>query len=140
MISPTGRGVRGRDDWGSGAFGASRGDRTHQGADFICTPGQAVVAPCKCYIVREARPYMNKPYSGVLLVDGALSIKLFYLLPFKDLIGTGAEQGQTIGLAQDISDPDYAGMTPHIHMEIKGANGWTLDPEGLVLKPRTKEA
>ncbi len=133
MISPTGKGVRGTDNWGSGAFGASRGERTHKGADYICEPGQSVVAPCTGFIVREARPYADRPYSGVLIADGVMTIKLFYFSPFEHLIGKGVEQGQAIGIAQDISAPGYAGMTPHIHMEIQGADGAPLDPEKLVL-------
>ena len=134
MISPTGKGIRQSDKWGSGAFGASRdgGKRTHRGADFICGPGQAVLAPCTGFIIREARPYSDRPYSGVLIISGVLAVKLFYFQPFESLIGTGVEQGQAIGRAQDISSPKYPGMAPHIHMEITGANGGHLDPEAFI--------
>jgi len=43
--NPTGKGIRGTDKHGSGWFGASRGNRIHTGADFICVPGQDISAP-----------------------------------------------------------------------------------------------
>ncbi len=134
MISPTGKEIRTPDAWGDGCFGALRdgGRRIHRGADFLCEPGQAVAAPCTGFLVREARPYADKPYSGVLIVSGVFSVKLFYFQPHDYLIGLGVEQGQVIGTAQDISTPDYHGMAPHIHMEITGADGRHMDPAALV--------
>ncbi|WP_291866676.1 hypothetical protein, partial [Maribacter sp.] len=37
--------IRGNDVHGSGAYGASRGDKIHNGEDIIAQPGQAIKAP-----------------------------------------------------------------------------------------------
>lgn len=42
--NPTGGDVRGCDSRGCGEFGASRGARVHDGADYVATPGQDVAA------------------------------------------------------------------------------------------------
>jgi len=44
--NPTGGGIRGNDPgWGCGAWGCSRGTRTHWQLDITGAPGQDVVAP-----------------------------------------------------------------------------------------------
>lgn len=118
IISPTELGIRGTDNWGRGAFGAPRGDHVHKGVDFICVPGQSVLAPISGLIQREARPYSKGPYSGCLIASKEISIKMFYFELDKSLIGTEVEQGRIIGIAQDIRKKGYPGMTPHIHLEI----------------------
>jgi len=118
MISPTGNGIRGTDDWGDGRFGASRGDgRLHDGVDFVCTPRQSIFSPIYGRLVREARPYPNSDYSGVLLHNANVDIMIFYLIPDSSLIGEWCTQGAVIGVAQDISEK-YPGMTPHVHLKI----------------------
>jgi len=123
MVSPTGKGLRQSDKYGRGAYGVSRrsGTRKHQGADYICEPGQDVVAPIAGTIKREARPYPPPDwftrYSGLVIENEYCSIKLFYLEPMRQLIGQRIRMGQTIGVAQDISKR-YEGMIPHVHLEI----------------------
>lgn len=123
MISPTGKGVRVRDAQGSGLYGARRGSRRHEGADYICEPGQAVFAPLSGTIVREAKPYDAGEFSGVLIQGTYMDVKMFYLTVAPELIGQIVKRGQVIGEAQDISKK-YPGITPHVHLKIVGA-----DPE-----------
>lgn len=122
MISPTGMGVRTWDDFGSGYFGTGRGDRKHAGVDFICIPGQTVVAPYSGKIVRIAYPYADKSYGGLVLDDGRLRVKMFYLAPILEFVGTWVTEGDPIGKAQDISKKHGSGMTPHIHLEIEAVD------------------
>jgi hypothetical protein len=121
IISPTGLGPRPTDDFGSGAFHASRGSRLHSGVDYMCVPGQDVKAPISGTITRESRPYGDK-YSGCVLKDTDIQMRIWYF-KFIDrkLIGTYVKQGDVIGTAQDISNKYNTKekfMIPHIHVQI----------------------
>jgi len=119
IINPTGGRVREGDDYGCGTFMAPRGGRLHRGLDFVCVPGQSVIAPCDCHFSRVAIPYSGEEYSGVLLVAKVgFTIKMFYLEPEEFKPGQAIRRGDMIGIAQDIS-VKYPGMTPHIHLEIE---------------------
>ena len=122
MISPTGKGIR-NDSEGHGAYGASRGGRVHRGTDYICEPGQIVVAPISGTVMRVAKPYSNEAYSGLFIQGEKMAVKLFYFTP-NVLIGEGVEMGEPIGTAQDISKLHGPAMVPHIHLEID-----SIDPE-----------
>ena len=126
ITNPTGKPIRGYDKWGSGAFRAPRGNHTHRGVDFICAPGQDILCPIDGTIVREARPYAKGKYSGVLIRNHAMDIKMFYFRPDPHLITAIVNKGKVIGKAQDISDK-YEGITPHIHLEISA-----IDPRELL--------
>ena len=129
MLSPTRKRVRLIDKWGSGKFGARRGDKEHDGTDFECSPNQPVLAPITGTIEREAPPYATGPYSGLVIKNNHVEIKLFYVDLNKDLIGKCVEKGKTIGIAQDISKK-YPGMIPHVHLRIV-----KIDPELLLDMP-----
>lgn len=125
-ISPTGLGVR-SDQAGDGRYGAPRGDRTHKGTDFLCDPGQDVIAPITGEIRRERFPYADDlSYKGCVIVGEIMTITLFYMALDKTLIVTHVNQGQVIGKAQDVSlrYPD-SGMLAHVHMQIDEI---TIDP------------
>ncbi len=139
MISPTGYGIRGDDSWGSGSFGAPRGKRLHDGVDFICTPGQKIWFPFDTgYMVRVANPYSKPGYSGceIHAMDNGNSYicKIFYFQPDLYFIHSGENgpiisQGQTIGIAQDISKK-YPDITWHIHLQVRESGRLTdwIDP------------
>ena len=79
-------------------------------------------------IPRIARPYTAGPYSGILLEGRRCSFKLFYIEPYKGIVGTNVKIGQAIGTAQDISAKyKDLGVTPHVHLEIVAC-----DPEILM--------
>jgi len=117
MISPTGQKVRGWDKFGSGAYGAPRGGRPHKGVDFICKPGQSVMSPITGVVVREARPYAQGPFSGLVIENDHVKIKMFYLEPDLKLVGQQVPKGRFVGLAQDIGEK-HPGIKPHIHLEV----------------------
>ena len=133
MISPTGLGIRGIDVWGSGAYGAGRGKRIHKGADYVCIPGQSIVAPINGVIIRQRLPYADRVerilFGGVLIRGAHCDITLFYLQLDVKLITMRVDIGQKIGVAQDIS-LKYPGIIPHIHMQIDSIN-----PELLINLP-----
>jgi len=125
MISPTTQGIRRADKWGNGEYGQARGEKLHKGGDYICEPGQSVVSPIAGLVIRRARPYRKGKFSGLLIQGRHIAVKMFYLKPEKNIIGRYVHQGDTVGIAQDISEK-YPGMTPHIHVRIDSA-----DPEIL---------
>jgi len=132
MANPTGLEIR-NDAGGDGHYGASRkkiiNSKTiryaHPGEDRVCKPGQEVAAVIGGIIPRIARPYLNKDFSGLLIVGKSGKVKMFYLEPFPELIGKHVEQGQVIGIAQDISKK-YPDVIPHIHTQILEWNPGSL--------------
>lgn len=139
MISPTGLGVR-SDMAGDGGFRAKRGADIHRGIDFLCEPGQAVVSPISGIAIRSARPYAaDKYYSGIVLGNATVQVKLFYILPLTGIIGQRVEKGEVIGIAQDISDKygKESGMKPHVHMEVRLAPVMTvLSGREVIVDPK----
>jgi len=117
MISPTGKGIR-SDAAGDGHYGAPRGNRKHNGTDYLCDPGQHIVAPIAGIFTRIAYPYPDKTYSGLVIEGKHLTVKMFYFDPLPDFIMLEIFQGQVIGVAQDISKRYGGLMLPHIHLEI----------------------
>lgn len=131
MISPTGLGIR-NDSMGAGWYGALRGDRLHRGLDFLCEPGQRIVAPFGMRIERVARPYGDHKYGGISFMNQFSTGKIFYFEPKLSLLGFDVEQGEDIGAAQDISKrytppPGKKPMKPHIHFQFN-----SFDPEILM--------
>ena len=137
MISPTGRDVRSSDKWGFGKYGSPRYKTvsgkfikyTHNGADYICIPGQGVVSPIAGKVVRIALPYARQTFSGLVIKGHRIKIKMFYLKPLENIVSKYVKQGDLIGHAQDISEI-YHGITPHIHLQID-----SIDPEILMDVP-----
>ena len=126
LISPTGKGIRKQDDFGSGTYLAKRGNDFHYAIDFICVPNQDILSPITGKIIRVAYPYANdKNYSGLVIENLDLRIKLFYLKPLIETLKKNIKQGEKIGIAQDISKKYNKGkqkMIPHIHLEIERIN------------------
>jgi hypothetical protein len=129
----TGFGIR-NDKGGAGTFGARRTksngkggviEYTHEGVDYKCLPGQTIFMPFTGKIEREARPYAEGPYSGLVITSKRLSIKIFYIEPYPEIIGKSVKIGMPIGKAQDISlKYKDSGVTPHVHVQIEAC-----DPE-----------
>jgi hypothetical protein len=127
MISCTGKPIRGTDPWGNGHYGASRGgSRIHLGSDFECKPGQHVVMPITGTVIRVARPYLSSDFSGLLIQNCKIVLKMFYFTPELRFIGQTLPKGHFIGIAQDISKR-YEGMIPHIHVQVE-----SIDPSLLL--------
>jgi hypothetical protein len=123
MLNPTGGKKRKRDAGGSGSYLAGREGKVHRGQDYLCTPGQQVVAAIGGRIVRESRPYANDIYSGVVIRNHKMTIKMWYFEPYPCILGRDVCAGQPLGRAQDISKR-YKEVPPHVHLEIDH-----VDPE-----------
>jgi len=114
---------RGADDWGSGAFGASRGRRTHKGIDYACYPGTIVKSPVAGLVTRIGYPYgddLSYRYVEVTTPDG-MRHRIFYIEPLVnhgDIIRHGSPIGEAQDIASRYEDPAKRPMTNHIHFEI----------------------
>jgi len=131
MINPTGRRIR-NDSGGSGGYGSKRGARLHKGTDFFVIPGEKVFSPISGVVTRIANPYSGtKAYSGLVIRNSKITIKMFYLLPYTTIVGKEVTEGQDVGIAQDISKY-YPGqkMEAHIHLEVDH-----IDPMLLINLP-----
>jgi len=117
MKSLTGHGIR-VDGAGSGHYGASRGNRRHNGIDYFCIEGQKVVAPFALRIIRVARPYADSELSGIQWEAGISSGKIFYFKPYEKLIGKTVKTGQAIGIAQSVTERYGFPMSDHIHFQV----------------------
>ena len=128
-ISPTGKGVRIRDYWGSGLFGAPRGKASHLGLDQICVPGEPAVALITPTEFGPSRPYAEKDYGGIFLANEIFVIELWYVELFAWVLDPKAviKQGWEIGICQDIRQrisrstgkPYGDKMIPHLHWQVR---------------------
>nr|WP_322624491.1 M23 family metallopeptidase [uncultured Flavobacterium sp.] len=123
--------IRGTDNYGSGAFSASRdgGTRSHNGIDLVTQTGDPIYSPISGTVIRIAIPYANDSrYKGLLIEGGGYSVKLFYIVP-TIAIGSTVKAGQQVGIAQDLT-VKYPGITNHVHLEVYH-NGELINPETL---------
>ena len=136
-FNPTHGGLR-SDKWGDGSFGASRGDRIHEGCDVLGLPGSYVVSPVDGKVVRTGMPYGDGgPWDCYLLIreDDRTDWRLFYVIPLVGIVGTTVRKGQAVAILADVgqkygTDPVKGRMDPHCHVE-KHVNGQKVDPEIL---------
>lgn len=129
---------RGLDDWGSGAFGASRGSKVHRGRDYLRQPGEAVRAPMEGRVVRIGYPYPNNMHFKLIeVLSGSILWRIFYVKPCV-VKGEFVTEGKILGHAQDISGKYVRStrgpMGNHIHVEC------IVDPEAFFdsLKPTNR--
>ena len=135
FFNPTGNGIRGTDAQGSGAFGAARGGRTHQGTDYIATPGQDVHAVISGRVTRIGYPYANDlTYRLIDITNNQDDVaRHFYVQPRAGLsVGDNVNGGAAIGTAQRLGNrPGFTGITEHVHVEIR-RNGVLHNPATLI--------
>lgn len=115
--------IRKRDKWGEGHYGASRGNRKHNGIDIVTQPGKAVLSPIEGNVVRVSYPYASNLWYTGLLIKGSgphkgIEAKIFYMKPQPGIVGKTVKPSQKIGTAQSLL-PKYPGIINHIHIEIK---------------------
>ena len=117
--------VRGSDAHGSGAYGAPRGDRTHNGIDLSALPGSYLLAPING-AVRVGYPYADDlSFKYVEILNAGTAYRFFYVRPL-DNIGGWVEEGQRLGVVQNLAKR-YPGITNHIHFEVKRGREY-IDP------------
>jgi hypothetical protein len=124
-VKSTRRRIRKSDNWGSGYFGAPRGNRPHLGIDLIYSPDEEIRAPFDLTINRVSYPYASSPYSGIAFTTTIDNIdydgRMWYMLPDFGSIGKSFKRGQIIGVAQQINEK-YPGMINHVHLQLEKLN------------------
>ncbi|XP_045432620.1 leukocyte cell-derived chemotaxin-2 [Pipistrellus kuhlii] len=109
-------GIRTRDGYGQGHYGASRGSRPHQGVDVLCSDGSTVYAPFSGRIVRQAKPYRknNAINDGVQISGGGFCVKMFYIKPIR--YSGNINKGDELGILLPMQRV-YPGIQSHLHIE-----------------------
>ncbi len=123
---------RGRDSWGSGAFGASRGSRTHVGIDYAVQPGSVLLSPVTGVVTKLGYPYGDDlSFRYVQVTDEDKNRHRFFYVEPGVKLGDEIFPATTLGTVQDIVRryPTPRGMKPHIHYEIIDANGLYVNPK-----------
>lgn len=140
FYNPTHGAMRGHDDFGSGAFGASRdgGKRKHEGVDYVVAPGGSVRSPIAGEIARVS--YAYRGVGGFRIVDivnseTKVKARVFYVSP-NVAVGDIVVAGQEIGVAQDLN-ARYPGITNHVHVELRDSQQRLIDASEEVPAPRT---
>lgn len=127
---------RGQDAFGSGAYGASRGSRSHNGVDFQVPVGSKVLAPVSGTVTKLGFPYKQEPTSPfkdegeerkfyakakmryVEIEADGMFWRVMYIEP-RTKVGYQVRRDDTIiGIAQDLQTAYGSGMTRHVHLEI----------------------
>jgi peptidoglycan LD-endopeptidase LytH len=138
FVSPTGLGLRTEDNFGSGAFLASRdgGVRRHLGADFIAEAGQRVAAPISGYVTKIGFAYANdQQFRYVELTNRAIGYmaRVFYIDPSVE-VGQAVRLGQAIGGALTLQTR-YPAITDHVHVELTDLARGHVDPAKFIPSP-----
>ena len=130
FTNPTGKDVRGCDDFGCGDFGSDRdaGGRRHQGVDFDASAGQPIEAPISGFVSKIGLAYPgDQRFHFVEITNPALhyEARVFYVDP-------SVREGQAVHLGQSIGrdhslERRYPGITNHVHLEIEKIGGRKLD-------------
>ncbi len=135
---PTGYGIRGKDSYGEGHHGASRGSRVHDGADYVSVPGQKVKAPMSGVVTKISRPYRTGIdaliLSGVeILASDGSKAWVWYIQPDPYVVGSVVKAGTSVlGIATTLTNRYKNGITDHVHLRIHDANGNKVNPATLI--------
>ena len=131
--------IRGQDDFGSGAFQASRGRRKHKGIDIACYKGTAVGSDVYGKVTKIGYPYnqddkRKKHFRYVQVTDSlGRDHRYFYVIPSVD-VGDIVNRGVLLGITQGIAEAyntDLKTMTDHFHYEVK-EDGEYLNPHKVL--------
>ena len=136
--SPTGKGVRKSDRYGSGEYGASRGRRTHDGVDYIAQAEQTVVSPISGRVLKISWPYASGVDANVLegveiqASDGT-KCWVWYLKPSVNIINQVVKAGVTvIGKAKTLSNRYSKDITDHVHVRLQTRFGSSINPSKVI--------
>lgn len=123
------------DGHGCGHYGASRGSRRHNGLDLVCPPKTLIYSPVAGTVTKLGYTYADDlSFRYVEISDGGYAFRVFYCDPIVKE-GQKVSRHTIIGEAQDLR-PRYEGITPHLHLEIKSADGEYIDPTPTLLALR----
>lgn len=115
MIIPA---MRGRDVWGSGFYGASRGNRRHTGVDFVGADGDEVRAFVAGKVTKLGYAYADDlAYRYVeVQAENGLKHRYFYVDLIVD-VGDRITAGAVLGHVRSLQTR-YPGITDHYHFEV----------------------
>ncbi|WP_428398279.1 peptidoglycan DD-metalloendopeptidase family protein [Marinobacter salarius] len=123
------------DGHGCGHFDAPRGGKSHVGLDLKCSPKTAVNSPVSGTVTKINHMYSDDPsYLYVQVSENGYDFRVYYIEPTVQ-VGQAVCKTSIIGEAQDLRTR-YQGITPHVHFEIKNANGEYIDPTPVMLAQR----
>lgn len=127
-IAPKVAEPRGQDRWGAGHFGASRGDRKHEGVDYALPVGATVLALTAGRVTRTGYAYSDDmSYRYVEVADRHQHrLRYFYVAPSVK-IADHVLAGDPLGRVQDLGRR-YPDITPHVHFEVFEPGGNRIDP------------
>ena len=118
------------DSFGSGDFGAGRGDRLHYGVDLEVTPGQEIYSPIPGLMRKITSIYTDGSHpelKGVEIAGTGEYLGWYAQILYVDMDyynGFNTKAGYVIGKAQNMADSYGRGMTNHVHYAIyKRENG-----------------
>ena len=134
FVNPTGQAPRGKDAYGSGAFGASRTGHIHAGVDYVAHAGQRVFAPIAGHVTRIGHPYSDDAsfrYVEITNPQTGYKARVMYVGP-QVREGERVDLGEEIGRAQTLQRRYPRGITDHVHLEIARLNGRTMNAAVLV--------
>ena len=120
--------LRKNDAWGSGAYGAPRGNRTHNGIDFETVAGMMILSDIVGVVTKLGYPYADAlEYRYVQVTDkDGYDVRYFYVDPIVR-VGDEVNDDTIIGVAQDLHVKFDENMTQHVHFEVK-KEGQYQDP------------
>lgn len=123
--------LRDCDVHGCGYFGASRGNRSHNGLDFVTYENEQIKAPFDCKVTRYGYPYANDLNYRLIEVvgTGAFSdyrCKIMYIKKTLE-VGVRVKKGGVLCLSDNIAKRFSPGMINHVHVEVY-KNNVLIDP------------
>lgn len=122
---------RGNDNWGSGAFGASRGGRTHNGVDLLAEEHEHILATISGKVTKIGYTYADDlSYRYIQISKDGYDFRVFYIRPTVEE-GQIVDKDESIGVVQDLGKR-YEGIPNHVHFEIK-KGGEYIDPTPVIL-------
>lgn len=130
--------VRQCDRQGCGFFGASRGNRDHNGIDLICDPDTIIECPVEGVVSKLGYPYaentdtryvevkVTNPFNG----ESDYFYRFFYITPACE-VGDKVNIGNVLGYSQELESMTRGGQQ-HIHFEVKQKDSY-IDPTPIYL-------
>ena len=119
------------DSAGDGHFQAPRGNRLHNGIDYLVEPGTLVYSPVSGVVTKLGYPYGDDLQWRYVEItsDDFERFRLFYTEPAV-VVDQFVMIGEVVGEAQNIAERyPGQGMLAHIHLEVIDADGNFRDPE-----------
>ena len=142
IANPTGHAPREADAYGEGRFHADRdrGERRHEGVDYVATPGQTVAAPISGYVALIGFAYRDDKALRFVEIDNPalkLTARVFYVDPAV-AVGDAVAVGRPIGEAQSLQRRYPHGITDHVHLELT-ERGRKVDAAPLIVARNVEE-